>query len=193
MESSEALANHLGANLRAIRQTRGLTQAQLATLSAVPRSTIANIETGAGNPTLSVLALLATSLQLSMEELLSRPKGGCQVFRKGELPKIQKDGKRAVMQRLLPFPTPGMEIDRVGLQPGARFAGAPHRAGTSEYLACERGLLTVWVSGERFDLSPGDVAAFPGDQSHSYHNRGKTLAVGFAVVALTALPPSGKS
>jgi quercetin dioxygenase-like cupin family protein len=42
----------------------------------------------------------------------------------------------------------------------------------------------VWVSGERFDLEPGDVATFPGDQAHSYQNDGRAPAVAFSVVAL---------
>ena len=31
----------------------------------------------------------------------------------------------------------------------------PHRAGTREYLYCERGRLTLWAAGERFELATG--------------------------------------
>jgi mannose-6-phosphate isomerase-like protein (cupin superfamily) len=78
-----------------------------------------------------------------------------------------------------------MEIDRLELQPGARMTGVPHRPGTREYLACERGQITLWAAGEQFDLSPGDVAAFHGDQAHSYHNQGNVVAIGFSVVTLS--------
>ena len=55
---------------------------------------------------------------------------------------------------------------------------------------CESGHLILWVSGERFDLSRGDVAAFPGDQQHSYHNEGRSKAIGFSVVTLAPLAGS---
>ncbi len=89
--------------------------------------------------------------------------------------------------KLLPDPVPGMEIDRMELSPGARLQGVPHRPGTREYLCCEKGQITLWAAGERFDLKPGDVAAFQGDQKHSYGNEGRRTAVGFSVVALVPL------
>src|SRR5215470_13793281 len=184
----EALAGNLAANLRYLRERRGLTQSQLAKLCGVPRSTVANIETGAANPTLSVLARVAGALQLSLEELLSAPRARCQVFPKGTLP-VQARGRGGKVQvhKLLPHPIPGMEIDRMELAVGERMAGIPHRPGTHEYLYCESGDIILWVSGERFDLATGDVAAFPGDQPHTYVNPGARPAVGFSVVTLAPM------
>jgi transcriptional regulator with XRE-family HTH domain len=185
VEGVASLASHLADNLRAVRQKRGLTQQQLARLCEIPRSTVANIETGAGNPTLAVLAQLARPLQLSIEELLSPPRGQCRIFEKSSLPSIVRGrDAKATLTKLLPHATPGFEIDRFELMPKARFAGAPHRPGTQEYLFCERGRIELWVSGDRFEVSTGDVAAFPADQAHSYHNQGTRTAVGFSVVAI---------
>ncbi len=86
-----------------------------------------------------------------------------------------------------------MEIDRLELQPGARMTGVPHRPGTREYLTCERGRLSLWTEGERFDLEPGDVLAFDGDRRHSYGNEGSGVAVGFSVVALAAMPTAARA
>jgi transcriptional regulator with XRE-family HTH domain len=182
------LVSNLAANLRHVRQRRNLTQSAVARLCGIPRSTVANIETGASNPTLSVLARLAAALQLSLEELLSAPRAGLQRFPRGTLPTLRKgrSGKVAI-HKLLPHPIPGMEIDRIELPAGERVAGVPHRPGTHEYLYCERGAIAMWVAGERFDLSAGDVAAFPGDQPHSYENRGASAAVGFSVVTLAPM------
>lgn len=179
----ETLAANLASNLRFVRRQRGLTQAGVARLSGLPRSTIAQIETGEGNPTLAVLTRLALSLQLSIEEILSAPHARCQLFPKGTLPGATRGRDGAVLvHKLLPDPVPGMEIDRLELKPGARMTGVPHRPGTREYLTCERGRLTLRAAGERYDLSEGDVAAFDGDQPHSYHNEGGVTAVGFSVV-----------
>jgi len=188
-DALDSLTRNLAANLRFIRERRNLTQAQLAKLCAIPRSTVANIETGESNPTLSVLTRLALALQLSLEELLSAPRARCQLFPRGALPTVNrgKSGKTRV-QKLLPDPIPGMEIDRMEIGVGERMAGIPHRPGTHEYLYCERGTIVLWVAGERFEVGPGDVAAFPGDQAHSYQNVSAEPSIGFSVVTLAPIP-----
>lgn len=184
-KKSMALARNLAENLRHARARRGQSQQQLARLSGVPRSTLASIESGSSNPTLMVMARLADALQLSMEELLTPPRAAAQLFPRGELP-IKSRGPRAgvTVSKLLPDPVPGMEIDRLLLASQSQMRGTPHQPGTREYLYCERGRITLWVEGERFDLAAGDVAAFPGDCRHSYRGAGETEAVGFSVVAL---------
>ncbi len=69
----ENLGNNLAQNLRYLRSQRGITQARLAKQAAVPRSTIASLETGSGNPTLSVLARRSLPLQVLIEELPAPP------------------------------------------------------------------------------------------------------------------------
>lgn len=183
--SLSELSDYLGRNLRAIRKIRGLTQQQLADLCEIPRSTVANVEVGGSNPTLAVLVRLAGAMHLSIEELLARPRVHCQVFPPESLPtRESKRGGESRLRRLLPHPIPGMAIDRLELAAGARHPGAPHAPGTHEFLYCERGRMILWVSGERFELPRGSVAAFPGDQRHSYENPGTSVAVGFSVVSL---------
>ena len=64
------------------------------------------------------------------------------------------------------------------------MTGIPHTPGTREYLTCETGVIVLVAAGERFELTPGDVVAFRGDQRHSYSNPGKRAAVGYSVVSL---------
>src|SRR3569832_2219822 len=52
-------ASHLARNLVNLRRTRGLTQDMLARDAGVPRSTVANLESGEGNPSLAVLVKVA--------------------------------------------------------------------------------------------------------------------------------------
>ena len=179
----DALAANLARNLREFREARGMTQAQLASLCGVPRSTIANIEVGDGNPTLAVLSRLSAALRLSLEEIVARPRVRCQLFPPGALAGSEsRRGGLVRLRHLLPHPIPGMAIDRMELEAGARLAGSPHVPGTYEYLACERGRISLWVSGEGFLLEPGAVAAFAGDQKHSYANEGRATAIGYSVV-----------
>ncbi len=182
----EPIAAALAANVRQLRLARGLTQEQLAKISGVPRPTWAHLESGGANPTLAVLVRVATALQVSIEELISAPKATGRLVRRDALRTRTRQG--VVIRKLLPEPLPGLEIERMELPPGARMTGTPHRAGTREYLTCESGRLALVASGSRWELDPGDVVVFRGDQPHSYHTEGRGLAVGYSAVVIA--PPS---
>ncbi|HEX4622262.1 MAG TPA: XRE family transcriptional regulator [Myxococcaceae bacterium] len=172
----------LAGNIRQLRDTRGLTQKQMAELSGVPRATWANLESGAANPTLAVLTRVAQVLQVTLEELVAAPRTAARLYLKEALP-VRKRGD-VELRRLLPDPIAGMEMDRMAFPPGARLTGIPHTPGTREYLTCESGEIVLHAGGERRHLHAGDVAVFRGDQRHSYANPGRSPAVGYSVVVL---------
>lgn len=62
-------ARAFGDRLRALRAERGLTQEGLAEVAGTDRSHLADIERGAGNPTLAVIHRLATALDVPAAEL----------------------------------------------------------------------------------------------------------------------------
>ncbi len=173
---------YLAGNIKYLRNQSGLTQAGLAKRAGIPRSTVATLETGAGNPTLGVLTALADGLQIRLDELLSAPRAQIAHFPRASLKTLRRGRGHVVLWKLLPEPIPGMEIDKMVLEPGAAMTGVPHRPGTREYLVCEKGEITLSAAGERLELKAGDVAAFQGDQRHSYSNKGSSEAVGFSVV-----------
>ncbi len=86
----QQLPVNLATNLRFLRERRGLTQQRLSELCEIPRSTLANLETGAGNPTLAILGQIAAALQISLEELLSAPRGQGKLHKRGTLPSEKK-------------------------------------------------------------------------------------------------------
>lgn len=182
MDATDDLPARLAANIKALRDARGLTQSQLAKLSGLPRATWANLESGGSNPTLAVMHKVAVALQVSFEELVAAPHAGARFFAKDSLP-VQMRGA-ATIRKLLPDRVPGTEIDRIALPPGARMAGIPHTPGTREYLTVESGTITLTAAGRTWTLEVGDVLAFRGDQKHSYANPGRSNAVGYSVVML---------
>src|SRR5262249_17150842 len=170
-----AIAGYIAQNIRQLRQSRGLTQEQLSRLSGVPRPTWANLESGASNPTVAVLTKVATALQVPVEELISPPKASAKFYPADSIPKQRRGGVH--IRKLLPDHLQGLELDRMELPPGSLMTGIPHRLGTREYLACEAGRVELVVSGEKYELSPGDVVVFRGDQKHSYANHGVKVAI----------------
>ncbi len=165
--SDDAGAN-LAANVRRLRDARGLSQQQMARLSGIPRPTWASLESGAANPTLGVLTRAAAALQVSIEELIGPPRTACRLYAASEVPERRRQGAR--LRPLLPETIPGLDISRMELEPGGSLAGVPHTPGTREYLTCERGRIELAASGERWELGAGDTLVFRGDQRHSYRN-----------------------
>jgi transcriptional regulator with XRE-family HTH domain len=178
----DALPERLAANVRQLREARGLTQEQMARLSGIPRATWGHLESGGANPTLSVLHKVALALQVPLEELTSAPRAVSRHYPRQALD-THKQGD-GTLRKLLPDPIPGVVIDRMEIPPGGRIPGVPHMPGTREYLTCEAGEILLAVAGEQSRLAPGDVVVFRGDQRHSYRNPGTRTAVGYSVVLL---------
>src|SRR5678815_1581554 len=74
MDSPDRVAGYLARNLASLRHARTLTQGALAKAAGVPRSTIANLESGIGNPSLTVLVKVANALGVPIDELLASPR-----------------------------------------------------------------------------------------------------------------------
>lgn len=176
------LSMRLAKNVRQLRESRGFTQDQMARLAHVPRATWANLESGAANPTLSVLHSVAGAFQVTLEELVSTPRASCQFYPRGSLTTRQRG--EVIVRKLLPDAIPGMEIDRFELPPRSQMTGVPHTPGTREYLTCESGTIVLVAAGERWELGPGDLVAFRGDQRHSYSNPENKTSIAYSVVAL---------
>lgn len=180
------LSARLAENVRHLREARGQTQEQMAKLAGVPRATWAHLETGSGNPTLAVLDKVATALQVPIEELTGEPRSNGRLYPRASM-RTRKQGDGTV-QQLLPDAIPGMVIERMEIPPRGRIPGVPHMPGTREYFTCESGSVVLTASGTRWEVGPGDVLVFPGDQRHSYANPNERPAVGYSVVMLARAP-----
>jgi transcriptional regulator with XRE-family HTH domain len=178
----DPISGYIAQNVKALRQSRNLTQEQLARLAGVPRPTWSNLESGSANPTIIVLARIAAALQVPLEELVSPPKAIAKFYPADSIAKKRRGG--VLIRNLLPDHLQGLELERLELAPGARMVGTPHRLGTREYLACEAGAVELVVSDEAFKLAPGDVIVFRGDQKHSYLNRSDAVAVAYSAIVI---------
>ena len=162
-------ASHLARNLASLRHTRSLTQDALAKAAAVPRSTIANLESGAGNPSLVVLVKVAAALGVPIDELLASPRALVRRWPASEVATRQK-GRGVSIRELVPEPVPDEMMEVMDFEPGAVMGGTPHLPGTREFFTCLDGHVNLMVAGTRYELAEGDVLAFPGNQPHSYQN-----------------------
>jgi transcriptional regulator with XRE-family HTH domain len=162
-------ATHLARNLVALRHARNLTQGTLAKAAAVPRSTIANLESGTGNPSLAVLVKVAAALGVPIDELLASPRAAVRRWKAADVATRER-GRGVITRALVPEPVPEEMMDLMDFAPGAVMGGTPHLPGTREFFTCLSGAVNLIVAGERYALEEGDVLAFPGNLPHSYQN-----------------------
>ncbi len=166
---ARAAASHLARNMASLRHARTLTQEGLAKAAAVPRSTIANLESGAGNPSLVVLVKVAGALGVPIDELLASPRALVRHWLAAEVA-ARNQGRGVHIRGLVPEPVQGETTEVMEFEPGAVMGGTPHLPGTREFFTCLDGRVNLMVAGDRYPLSEGDVLAFPGNLPHSYHN-----------------------
>jgi len=183
---TDNISSYLALNVRQLRSARQLSQVQLAQLAGIPRPTLAHLESGVANPTLSVLMRLASALQVLIEELVAPPRSLIKHFKADELPHRQRGA--ASVRKLLPNPLGGLDVERMELPVGADFVGIPHMRGSRKYVVCERGEMTLSFDGDRYTMAEGDLLVFRGDQRHSYTNVGAGSAVAFGIVTLAPVP-----
>ena len=172
MNMADHTSTMLAANLRRLRERRKLTQQDLAERSGVPRPTLAHLESGEANPTLSVLVRVAEALGTSIEELIGRVEAAVTVH--GARSLVEQRRGKARLVELAPGAFAGLSFQRVELPAGARFDAAPEaRTG--------RSFVTLEAGGETHRLNRGDVAAVLREVGHRCTNSGRAHAVLYSV------------
>lgn len=175
----------LAKNIKILRQSRGLSQDQLANLSGIHRASISALERDDSNPSLRSVMQVAEALGVSLEELLSSTVGtGVQYFPQQSLPRENQRQGQVQKVNLLPKPIPGLQFEQLHFRHQVSLQGTPHLRGTWEYCTCVKGELIIIVEGEEFHLKQGDVLSFPGHKRHSYRNPKNGEATAISVIVL---------
>lgn len=167
------MSRRVADNLRERRKDRGLSLDQLAVASGVSRAALSQIETGKGNPSLSVLWKIAVGLQIPFSELLGESgpsvnllrRADTQVLRSGDGRMESRPASPAGFSRFL-------EVYELRLAARSTHASEAHAAGTHELIIVLSGSLRMHVGNDKYELGPGDSLAFPADRPHAYENPG---------------------
>lgn len=175
-EKPESFGQYIAIHMKSFRREYGLSQEQLSERSGVPRSTIASLERGEGNPTLQVLVGIAQGLGVEMASLLQKPIPTAVLYKKKNYTKIQKK----LMNRdsniinyidiiqLTPENSRHLILQEYTLNENERFPGSPHTPGTEEYFYCFSGAFEIMVENEIFIIEENDLLCFDGHQRHAY-------------------------
>jgi transcriptional regulator with XRE-family HTH domain len=161
----------LGKRLRALRNERGLTLAQLGQQVGLSASYLSQIERGVAMPSLSRLTALASALDVGMryffEDDVSPP---CVVkLHQGRRLRSTAD---AVVELLSADPSDKkIQPYRMVCKPGTSRHQPPTHPG-EEFCFVLKGQLTVTVDEETFVLKDGDSIHYQTLQPHSWQNEG---------------------
>ncbi len=178
------LAPVVGANLRRLRQRRGLSLEKLAHLSGVSRAMLGQIELGQSAPTINVLWKIARALEVTFSALISsRTQSGVLVLRSGDSKLLTSKDRSFSSRALFPFDEPRrVELYELRLAAGGTERAEAHAPGTSENLVVSAGTVEIDIAGETHRLETGDSILFEADSPHAYRNVGRAEAIMYLVM-----------
>lgn len=159
----------IAAALRRERARTGLSLAEVARRAGVAKSTLSQLESGNGNPSVETLWALAVALGIPFGRLVEPARPRVRVIRAGEGPAVASERANYVATLLAACP-PGTRHDIYLLtaEPGEPRESDPHLPGVTEHVVLCRGRALLGVRTEPVELAPGDYLAYPGDEAHVF-------------------------
>jgi transcriptional regulator with XRE-family HTH domain len=159
----------IAAALRRERDRAGISLTELARRAGLAKSTLSQLESGSGNPSIETLWALGVALGVPFSRLVEPPSSPVRVVRAGSSPRVRAEGAD-VYGTLLSAGVPGTRRDVyvLELEPGARRDADPHIPGSVEHMVVAAGRIRTGPVNELVEVGPGDYVTFPGDVPHSY-------------------------
>lgn len=159
----------VAASIRRERERAGISLTELARRAGLAKSTLSQLESGAGNPSVETLWALATALEVPFSRLVDPPRPAVRVIRAGEGPAAHSDRADYTATLLASSPPHARrDLYRVTAEPGEARVSAPHPPGTAEHVVLGAGRALAGPSSEPVELGPGDYLSYPGDAPHVF-------------------------
>jgi transcriptional regulator with XRE-family HTH domain len=185
MSQHPSLLATIAAALRRERERAGLSLTELARRAGIAKSTLSQLESGVGNPSVETLWSLGVALGVPFSRLVEPITPAVRVIRAGEGPRVPAE-RAAFTATLLSAGSARVRRDiyLLTLEPGSHRDAEPHLPGSVEHLIVTAGRMRVGPVNELVELGPGDYAAFDGDVPHRY----EALEPGTAAVLVMEHP-----
>lgn len=159
----------IAASLRRERRRSGLSLTEVARRAGIAKSTLSQLESGTGNPSLETLWAICVALDAPFSRLLDPPQPHILLMRAHEGPTVAA-AEADYQATLLAACPPGARRDvyRIQAEPGHARASEPHMPGVVEHVVIGAGRALVGVASEPTELGPGDYLRYPGDVPHVF-------------------------
>ena len=134
----------IAAALRRERRRTGLSLTEVARRAGIAKSTLSQLESGVGNPSLETLWAICVALDVPFSRLLNPPRPHVQVIRADEGPTVSA-AQANYQATLLAACPPGARRDvyRIAAEPGHTRASDPHMPGVTEHVVLSAGRATT--------------------------------------------------
>ena len=168
-EPAKAPLEVIAASLRRERRRTGLSLTEVARRAGIAKSTLSQLESGTGNPSLETLWAICVALDAPFSRLLDPPSPHILLIRADEGPTVSS-AEADYQATLLAACPPGARRDvyRILAEPGHARASEPHMPGVVEHVVIGAGRALVGVAGEAVELNPGDYIRYPADVPHVF-------------------------
>lgn len=172
----------VAAALRRERTRAGLSIAELARRAGIGKSTLSQLESGEGNPSVETLWSLSNALGLQFSDLLDAPARPVEVIRFGDGPIIAAATAEYTTTLLTPAPPHSRrDLYLIRAEPGVPKVSAPHVRGAVEHVVISAGSARVGPTGAAVEVYAGDFISYPGDVEHVF----EALEPGTVAVMIT--------
>jgi transcriptional regulator with XRE-family HTH domain len=166
----EAFVRSVATNVRTLRGQAGMTLADLATAAGLGKSTLAQLESGKGNPSVETLWAIAAALQVPFARIVEESRPSMRVVRAMDVPPMHSAETPGWAGRLLAASHGRGTFDlyALDLAAGSTRHADPHHAGVVEHLVVVVGRLRVGPLTGPVLLEAGDLVTFGADVPHVY-------------------------
>src|SRR5689334_18221388 len=138
--SEKAPLEVIAASLRRERRRTGLSLTEVARRAGIAKSTLSQLESGTGNPSVETLWALSVTLDVPFAQLVDPPRPQVQVIRAGEGLTFSAERSDYVATLLASCPPDARrDIYVVSAQPGSARESEPHMPGVIEHVVLSTG------------------------------------------------------
>jgi transcriptional regulator with XRE-family HTH domain len=168
-ERSSAPLDVIATALRRERERVGLSLSELAKRAGIAKSTLSQLESAAGNPSVETLWALGVALGVPFSRLVDPPKPPVHVVRFGDGPYVRSEQSNYSATLLSACP-PGARRDiyLITMSSDDGRHSRPHIPSTVEHLIVSTGRVLAGPADDPVELGPGDYLSYPGDITHVY-------------------------
>ncbi len=169
-EALDGVLDAVGPRLKALRQERGATLAQLAATTGISISTLSRLESGQRRPTLELLLLLARAHQVPLDELVDAPATGDPRIRPRP---IRRHGMTFIPLTRRPGGLRAYKLIVPPLRPGQEHEPQRQAHEGYEWFYVLSGRLRLLLGEHDMVLTAGEVAEFDTHVPHWFGNAGQ--------------------
>jgi len=163
-ERIAAALDLVGSRLRGVREQRGLTLTEAATLAGMSKSTLSRLETGQRRPSLELLLPLAQTYRVPLDDLVGAPEVGD--------PRIRLKPRRVNGRTVLPLTRPGGIQAWKIIIPATQCDPAPRTHDGFEWLYVLSGRMRLVLGEQDLVLGVGEAAEFDTQVPHWFGSTG---------------------